>query len=222
MWYSVHSILAPISVQYRFLFTQLLLVPHLLLLLRLLLAGECIPPRTTALAASTFNLYVSLASVDVNTFQVSCQSEPACSADFSCLPHTPVPPLLFSLSLSLPVAQVDKRLNKSQSQPVENFIRLTWRFISICVFFFTLSSLLCTWEVCRTWNRLRKLRKKNPNNKQCVGWGERAGFEGVVKKFRIQFRKCLGEKFASFWRICNDTKATATFAYCQVTRRPKE
>ncbi|KAH8409628.1 hypothetical protein KR222_011773 [Zaprionus bogoriensis] len=31
--------------------------------------GECIPPRTTALAASTFNLYVSLASVDVNTFQ---------------------------------------------------------------------------------------------------------------------------------------------------------
>ncbi|KAH8394187.1 hypothetical protein KR215_004834, partial [Drosophila sulfurigaster] len=31
--------------------------------------GECIPSRTTALAASTFNLYVSLASVDVNTFQ---------------------------------------------------------------------------------------------------------------------------------------------------------
>ncbi|KAH8374480.1 hypothetical protein KR200_008431, partial [Drosophila serrata] len=31
--------------------------------------GECIPPRTTALAASTFNLYVSLASLDVNTFQ---------------------------------------------------------------------------------------------------------------------------------------------------------
>lgn len=40
-----------------------------------LFAGECIPPRTTALAASTFNLYVSLASLDVNTFQVS--SEPA-------------------------------------------------------------------------------------------------------------------------------------------------
>jgi len=34
-------------------------------------AGECIPPRTTALAASTFHLYVSLASLDVNTFQVS-------------------------------------------------------------------------------------------------------------------------------------------------------
>ncbi|XP_017859481.1 PREDICTED: S phase cyclin A-associated protein in the endoplasmic reticulum isoform X1 [Drosophila arizonae] len=31
--------------------------------------GECIPPRTTALAASTFNLFVSLASVDSNTFQ---------------------------------------------------------------------------------------------------------------------------------------------------------
>ncbi|KAH8352993.1 hypothetical protein KR084_008020 [Drosophila pseudotakahashii] len=31
--------------------------------------GECIPPRTTALAASTFHLYVSLASLDVNTFQ---------------------------------------------------------------------------------------------------------------------------------------------------------
>ncbi|XP_043643458.1 S phase cyclin A-associated protein in the endoplasmic reticulum isoform X3 [Drosophila teissieri] len=31
--------------------------------------GECIPPRTTALAASTFHLYVSLACLDVNTFQ---------------------------------------------------------------------------------------------------------------------------------------------------------
>ncbi|EDW64084.1 plectin [Drosophila virilis] len=31
--------------------------------------GECIPPRTTALAASTFNLYVSLASLDVSSFQ---------------------------------------------------------------------------------------------------------------------------------------------------------
>ncbi|EDW03943.1 GH11520 [Drosophila grimshawi] len=31
--------------------------------------GKCIPPRMTALAASTFSLYVSLALVDVNTFQ---------------------------------------------------------------------------------------------------------------------------------------------------------
>lgn len=58
----------------------------------LFFAGECIPPRTTALAASTFNLYVSLASVDVNTFQVSCQ--PACSLPppKSFLPHSPALP----------------------------------------------------------------------------------------------------------------------------------
>ncbi|XP_017105660.2 S phase cyclin A-associated protein in the endoplasmic reticulum [Drosophila bipectinata] len=37
--------------------------------------GECIPPRTTALAASTFNLYVSLASLDVNTFQETLSVE---------------------------------------------------------------------------------------------------------------------------------------------------
>ncbi|KAH8412606.1 hypothetical protein KR009_003579, partial [Drosophila setifemur] len=37
--------------------------------------GECIPPRTTALAASTFNLYVSLAALDVNTFQETLSIE---------------------------------------------------------------------------------------------------------------------------------------------------
>ncbi|EDW75511.1 uncharacterized protein Dwil_GK23893 [Drosophila willistoni] len=37
--------------------------------------GDCIPPRTTALAASTFNLYVSLAAIDVNTFQEALSVE---------------------------------------------------------------------------------------------------------------------------------------------------
>ncbi|XP_034666481.1 S phase cyclin A-associated protein in the endoplasmic reticulum [Drosophila subobscura] len=37
--------------------------------------GDCIPPRTTALAAATFNLYVSLAAVDVNTFQEALSVE---------------------------------------------------------------------------------------------------------------------------------------------------
>lgn len=34
-------------------------------------AGECIPPRTISLAAATFNLLVSMAVLDLATFQVS-------------------------------------------------------------------------------------------------------------------------------------------------------
>lgn len=41
------------------------------------------------------------------------------------------------------------------------------------------------------------------------------GARRVVKKFRIQFRKCLGEKLSTFWRIWLETKVT--FAYCQVS-----
>ncbi|XP_017153098.1 S phase cyclin A-associated protein in the endoplasmic reticulum isoform X2 [Drosophila miranda] len=37
--------------------------------------GDCIPQRTTALAAATFNLYVSLAALDVNTFQEALSVE---------------------------------------------------------------------------------------------------------------------------------------------------
>ncbi|KAI9586251.1 hypothetical protein GQX74_002098 [Glossina fuscipes] len=33
--------------------------------------GESIPPRTISLAAATFNLLVSMAVLDVNTFQIS-------------------------------------------------------------------------------------------------------------------------------------------------------
>lgn len=33
--------------------------------------GECIPPRTISLAAATFNLLVSMAVLDLSTFQVS-------------------------------------------------------------------------------------------------------------------------------------------------------
>ncbi|XP_030384048.1 S phase cyclin A-associated protein in the endoplasmic reticulum isoform X2 [Scaptodrosophila lebanonensis] len=41
--------------------------------------GECIPPRTIALTASAFNLYVSLASLDVATFQEVLSAEGALS-----------------------------------------------------------------------------------------------------------------------------------------------
>lgn len=34
-------------------------------------SGECIPKRTVSLAAATYNLLVTLASLDVKTFQVS-------------------------------------------------------------------------------------------------------------------------------------------------------
>lgn len=34
------------------------------------IAGECIPPRTISLAAATFNLILTLANLDLNTFQV--------------------------------------------------------------------------------------------------------------------------------------------------------
>ncbi|XP_022229654.2 S phase cyclin A-associated protein in the endoplasmic reticulum [Drosophila obscura] len=37
--------------------------------------GDCIPSRTTALAAATFNLYVSLAALDVHTFQEALSVE---------------------------------------------------------------------------------------------------------------------------------------------------
>lgn len=129
----------------------------------LFFAGECIPPRTTALAASTFNLYVSLASVDVNTFQVSCQ--PACS-----LPPQIFPPTLSRSSPSLCASQVDKRLNKSQSQPVENFIRLTWRFISSCFFFVGSQFCFCCLHLCSALEKFvaREIAwenwEKNPNN----------------------------------------------------------
>lgn len=33
--------------------------------------GECIPPRTISLAAATFNLLVTIADLDITTFQVS-------------------------------------------------------------------------------------------------------------------------------------------------------
>lgn len=32
--------------------------------------GECIPPRTISLAAATFNLLVTIADLDITTFQV--------------------------------------------------------------------------------------------------------------------------------------------------------
>lgn len=38
-------------------------------------AGECIPPRTISLAAATFNLLVTIADLDIATFQVSGHCE---------------------------------------------------------------------------------------------------------------------------------------------------
>lgn len=125
----------------------------------LFFAGECIPPRTTALAASTFNLYVSLASVDVNTFQVSCQ--PACSLPLPSLSSHTLP--LFPIPLCLSSGQTLKQITKSARWKF-HWVDLTFYFklffLRFPVLFLLPSSLLCTWEVCRTWNRLRKLREK--------------------------------------------------------------